>query len=235
MIPGDGKHREAVVRNLRDIVRHLPRFLNARMRERKPVNVLEIGAGRNLTYTEMILALLHRPHVSPTHLWAVDPDITQESHEVGERVHRIESLVHGSHVHLVQAPWTDHGELDAIPLPGNFTIAVAIQVASCLDDREFESMLREVGKRMVDGGGLLLVHEPWDEITEDKNRGRYTMHPRLVTDHHRIALKTGFRFRWGSMTPAHFLERAESPGCQPDDHWMAGFLYTRPDSGVAMG
>jgi hypothetical protein len=222
-LAADTKHCVAVERAIEDLFRCIPRPFRESLRGEPRLICIEVGAGSDLRYTDVWLEQLPRGDNAGIELWVVDPNIDATAPDVAARIRAIEQRFAPLVIRVHCGRWDDVALTTPAHELAEVHVAVAIQTLSIMPPEAFDRFFATIGPRLRSGALLGLVHEPEDEITEEKNRADYQAYQRTIGEHLRLARAHGLDLLKVVGQPAHGAEQWPSP----DWHFMASILLAK--------
>jgi hypothetical protein len=205
----------------------MPPAQRAFLQSPETLQCVEIGAGRDLAYTGEWLRYLPRGSRASVQVDVVDPDIDPNAAAVAGRISSIQEMHDHARIHAMGMRWDEYATLvDArdgrVP-----HLIIGVQALPVFCEPEFDQFFAAAARCLPDGGLLVLIHEPEDEITQESNR-RYAVHSRTIKRHWDTAIRHGLHpVGHGVVLPAH-----RSPeGHVTDGNYMAGMVLAKQPRG----
>ena len=189
------RHSAAVTHLLSEL---LPTAVDRRPSDR-PFRVVEVGCGKSLEYTTLLLKLLSEAGVARVNLTLIDPVIDEA------RLKRLKASA-GCFENLLiepyQCSWDKWCERRPVCLIG-FDLAVSIQLTSLFSDTEAGVYFRQIAASLSPTGNLVDVCEDNDMLTDRGTWGDLQLFQRDANARIKLADDQGLAIIHSSSCPAH--------------------------------
>ncbi len=207
----DARHSDAIHSCLEELVKQGINHAHQEM----PFRCIEIGCGKSLSGTHVILDFLSAAGIKRVNLVLVDPNLDQEAVQPFRT-----TITTFDHLKIdgYRQTWEDF-QTQLIRDEDRFDLAVSIQFSSLLSNADLSNYFKSALSALADSGSLIDICEDDDRLLDRETWGDLTLFQRDKTSRVLSARQQGLNLRRSISVPAH----RDTPN---DERVMTGLLLS---------